>query len=96
MGTGGANALTVIAMVTSLIIWYIVNGNPAGVIVFMALFSFAETYFIVAYPKLTIVALLSIVTQGTAPPPRLSAYADRYSLDCRVRARSEESRRKGM
>ena len=52
-------------MITSFIIWYIVDGHTAGVIVFTFIFVFAEFYFILAYPRFIIVALLSIVTQGT-------------------------------
>ena len=55
---------TFLAMCTSLIIWYIVDGHTAGVIVFLFLFSFFEFYVILKYPRLTVIAVLSIVTQG--------------------------------
>lgn len=51
-------------MCTSLVIWYIVDGHTAGVIVFIFIFVFIEFYFIMAYPRFIVVALLSIVTQG--------------------------------
>lgn len=51
-------------MCTSLVIWYIVNGHTAGVIIFLFVFVFVEFYFLMKYPRFVIVALLSIVTQG--------------------------------
>ena len=51
-------------MCTSLVIWYIVDSHPAGVIVFMFIFIFFEFYFLMRYPRFTVVAILSIVTQG--------------------------------
>ena len=51
-------------MCTSFIIWYIVNGHTAGVIVFVFLFIFIEFYFLMKYPRFIVVALLSVVTQG--------------------------------
>lgn len=52
-------------MCTSLIIWHIVDGHTAGVIVFTFVFIFVEFYFILAFPRFIIIALLSIVTQGS-------------------------------
>lgn len=51
-------------MCTSLVIWYIVDGHPAGVIVFVFVFIFVEFYFLMKYPRFTVVAVISIVTQG--------------------------------
>lgn len=51
-------------MCTSLIIWYIVDGHPAGVIVFVFVFVSVEFYFLMKYPRFTVVAIISIVTQG--------------------------------
>lgn len=51
-------------MCTSLVIWYIVDGHPAGVIVFVFLFIFVEFYFVMKYPRFTVVAIISIITQG--------------------------------
>lgn len=51
-------------MCTSLVIWYIVDGHPAGVIVFVFVFIFVEFYFLMKYPRFTVVAIISIVTQG--------------------------------
>ena len=53
----------VLALVTSLIVWYIVDGHPAGVIVFCFIFLVAEFYFM-KYPRFLIIALVTIVTQG--------------------------------
>ncbi len=55
---------TFVAMCTSIVIWYIVNGHPSGVIVFFFLFTFAEFYVFIKYPKALVITLLSIVTQG--------------------------------
>lgn len=54
---------TAIAMCTSLVIWYIVDGHPAGVIVFIFVFVFVEFYFLMKYPRFTVVAIISVVTQ---------------------------------
>ena len=53
---------TAIAMVGAYVIWYIVNGSTAGVIVFLWLWIFLAFYFVVKFPKLVIVAILSLVT----------------------------------
>ena len=51
-------------MCTSLVIWYIVDGHPAGVIVFLFIFVFFEFYFLMKYPRFVVVALISVITQG--------------------------------
>ena len=51
-------------MCTSLIIWYIVDGHPAGVLVFVFVFIFVEFYFLMKYSRFVVVAMISIVTQG--------------------------------
>ncbi|KAK5157995.1 hypothetical protein LTS14_003918 [Recurvomyces mirabilis] len=53
---------TAIAMIGAYIIWYIVDGKPAGVIVFLWLWIFLAFYFVLKFPKLLVVALLSLVT----------------------------------
>ena len=60
----GRVAGTFVAMCTSLVIWYVVDGHAGGVIVVLWAFIFVEAYFMLVWPKLTVVALLSIVTQG--------------------------------
>ena len=86
----------VIAIITSFIIWYIVDGHTAGVIVFTFIFVFAEFYFILAYPRFVIVALLSTVTQGiTSHYLVFCQQLTSTSLDHWVRAPSQESWRKG-
>ena len=60
-------------MCTSLVIWYIVDGHPAGVIVFVFVFVSVEFYFLMKYPRFTVVAIISIVTQGK-PDLRFSMY----------------------
>lgn len=62
-GFFGRIAGTVIAMCTSLIIWYIVDGQTAGVITMLWLFMFAELYFLIKYPRFAVIAVLSMVTQ---------------------------------
>ena len=64
----GRIAGTVVAMCTSLVIWYIVDGHTAGVIVFFFVFTFIEFYIFIKFPKILVVALLSIVTQGELTP----------------------------
>ena len=58
-------------MCTSLVIWYIVDGHPAGVLVFVFVFVFVEFYFLMKYPRFVVVALISIVTQGKSDSPSL-------------------------
>ena len=62
----GRIAGTVIAMCTSLVIWYIVDGHAAGVLVFFFVFTFIEFFIFIKYPKIMVIAILSIVTQGSA------------------------------
>ena len=58
-------------MCTSLVIWYIVDGHPAGVLVFVFVFVFVEFYFLMRYPRFVVVAILAIVTQGKFDSPSL-------------------------
>lgn len=53
---------TLIAMIGSYIIWYIVDGKTAGVIVFLWLWIACAFYFVLKFPKMVIVAILSLVT----------------------------------
>lgn len=53
---------TAIAMVASYIIWYIVDGRTAGVLVFLWLWMFCAFYVLLKTPKLIIVGLISAVT----------------------------------
>lgn len=53
---------TLIAMVGAYIIWYIVDGKTAGVIVFLWLWILLAFYFVIKFPKLIIIAILSLVT----------------------------------
>ncbi|KAA6406487.1 MAG: hypothetical protein FRX48_09758 [Lasallia pustulata] len=59
----GRIAGTLVAMCTSLIIWYIVDGKTAGAITMLWLFMFLELYFLIKYPRFAVIAVLSIVTQ---------------------------------
>lgn len=54
---------TAVAMVTSIVIWYIVNQHTAGIIVFLWLFIFLEMYFFLKFSRFLPVFLISIVTQ---------------------------------
>ena len=53
----------VVATITSLLIWYIVDGKIPGVIVLLFVFTFLEFYFIIKFPRFIVIAILSIVTQ---------------------------------
>ena len=53
---------TAIAMIGSYVVWYIVNGNTAGVIVFLWLWTTGAFYFVVTFPRYVIVAIISLVT----------------------------------
>lgn len=53
---------TLIAMIGAYIIWYIVDGKTGGVIVFLWLWIFLAFYFVIKFPKLIIIAILSLVT----------------------------------
>lgn len=50
-------------MCTSFVIWYIVDGKTGGVIFFLFFFIFVELYFLLKYPRFTVVVILSIITQ---------------------------------
>lgn len=79
-------------MCTSLVIWYIVDGHPAGVIVFVFVFVFFEFYFLMKYPRFTVVAVISVVTQGEFAPPNPTAHSSHSpSLDRWIRIGSEEA-----
>ena len=56
---------TLIAACNSLIIWYIAGGAgvPVGVLILLYVFIFVELYFLISYPKYTVVAMISMVTQ---------------------------------
>ena len=58
-------------MCTSLVIWYIVDGHPAGVLVFTFVFVFVEFYFLMRWPRFVVVALICVVTQGKFGSPGL-------------------------
>ncbi|KAK1751277.1 hypothetical protein QBC47DRAFT_80298 [Echria macrotheca] len=54
---------TVVAMVFSLIIWYIVDERRPGAIVFLWLFVFIDYYFFIKYPRFIPAIMITIVTQ---------------------------------
>lgn len=54
---------TVVAMVLSLIIWYIVDGHTPGVIVFLWLSVFLCYYFFLKYPRFVPAVMITVVTQ---------------------------------
>ncbi|KAK0704607.1 hypothetical protein B0H67DRAFT_603686 [Lasiosphaeris hirsuta] len=54
---------TVLAMCTSYIIWYIVDGRKAGVIVFLWFFTFINYYFLLKFPRFIPAIIIVIVTQ---------------------------------
>lgn len=53
---------TVVAILFSLIVWYIVDGNTAGVLVFLYIANVLEYYFWVRFPQLLGPCTISIVT----------------------------------
>ncbi|KAL8959656.1 MAG: hypothetical protein Q9183_005598, partial [Haloplaca sp. 2 TL-2023] len=61
--TRGMSIEIAIAMCTSYLIWYIVNGETTGVIVLLFVFTFCEFYFVLKYPRFIVVALISMITQ---------------------------------
>ena len=56
---------TLIAACNSLVIWYIAGGTgvPVGVLILLYVFIFVELYFLISYPKYTVIAMISMVTQ---------------------------------
>ncbi|OBT82678.1 hypothetical protein VE02_09333 [Pseudogymnoascus sp. 03VT05] len=54
---------TLIAAVSSLVIWYIVGEKTPGVLVFLWLFIFLEMYFFLKFPRFVPIWLVTIVTQ---------------------------------
>jgi hypothetical protein len=62
-GFFGRIAGTATAMVTSMVIWYIVDEKTPGVIVMLWLFIFLEMYFFLKFPRFIPVWLITIVTQ---------------------------------
>ena len=57
--TGG----TALAMVLSIVIWYIVDAKTPGVLVMLWLFVFVEYYFFLKYPRFLPAWLVCIITQ---------------------------------
>ncbi|KAK9365602.1 hypothetical protein V1509DRAFT_369875 [Lipomyces kononenkoae] len=53
---------TLAGTVGSYVIWYIVDGHPAGMIVFMFIYMAGSFYFCVVKPKYTLLAIVSAVT----------------------------------
>ncbi|KAK3374804.1 hypothetical protein B0H63DRAFT_452637 [Podospora didyma] len=53
---------TVIAMVLSFIIWYIVDEKTPGVIVFLWFFEFLTLYFLIKFPRFIPAAMITMVT----------------------------------
>ncbi|KAK6584933.1 hypothetical protein PZA11_003157 [Diplocarpon coronariae] len=62
-GFFGRVAGTSLAMVFSIVMWYIPNQNTAGIIVFLWLFIFLEMYFFIKFPRFIPIWLVCIVTQ---------------------------------
>ena len=54
---------TTVAMITSILIWYIVDRKTPGVIVMLWFFIFVEMYFFIKFPRFIQVWLVTIVTQ---------------------------------
>ena len=56
---------TTIAMILSLVAWYIVDGHPAGVLVFFWIFCSMGFYVPLKLPRYTTVGVISIITMTT-------------------------------
>jgi hypothetical protein len=54
---------TAVAMVCSIVIWYIVDQQTAGVIVMLWFFVFLEMYFFIKFQRFIAIFLVCIVTQ---------------------------------
>lgn len=54
----------VAAMTASYVIWYIVDGHRAGVIVFAWVFMFAEFYCVIKFPRFIAVWLMALTSQN--------------------------------
>jgi len=54
---------TAIAMVCSLVIWYIVDQKTPGIIVMLWLFVFLEMYFFIKFPRIIAIFLIAMITQ---------------------------------
>ena len=62
-GFFGRVAGTALAVVFSIVIWYIVDQKTPGVIVMLWLFIFLEMYFFIKFPRFIAIFLVAIVTQ---------------------------------
>ena len=63
LGFFGRIAGTALAMVTSMVIWYIVDEKTPGVIIMLWFFIFVEMYFFLKFPRFLPIWLVAIVTQ---------------------------------
>lgn len=54
---------TAVAMVTSFVIWYIVNQETIGIIVMLWFFIFLEMYLFLKFPRFIAIWLVAIITQ---------------------------------
>jgi hypothetical protein len=54
---------TTLSMIFSIVIWYIVDQKPAGVIVMLWFFIFLEMYFFLRFPRFISIWLVCIITQ---------------------------------
>lgn len=61
-GFFGRIAGTAVAMVLSIVIWYIVDQKTPGIIVFLWLVIFCGMYFFLKFPRFIPISLISIVT----------------------------------
>lgn len=62
-GFFGRVAGTTMAMITSLVMWYIVDQKTPGIIVMLWLFIFFEMYFFLKFPRFIPIWLVAMVTQ---------------------------------
>ena len=55
---------SIVAAIVSIANWYIVDGHPAGVLVFFYIFTFIEFYFTIKYPQYIAVWKVNLVTRA--------------------------------
>ena len=91
-----SDSFLAIAMCTSIIVWYIVDGHVAGVLVFMFIFIFMEFYFLMKYPRFVVIALISIVSQGGFNASSyVNSCSPSASFDSGIRTGSQEGGSEG-
>jgi Putative ER transporter, 6TM, N-terminal/Fusaric acid resistance protein-like len=58
----GRTLATFVAMISSYVNWYMVDGHTAGVLVFMFVFMMIYFYFLLKWPRLIVIVIITIIT----------------------------------